>query len=58
MPNFNLIYAKSGTGKSEYIYKDIDKKIDKFYIWRSGFISPTRCISFSEIDPYSYITVA
>lgn len=26
----NLIYGKSGTGKSEYIYKDIDKKIDKF----------------------------
>lgn len=26
----NLIYGKSGTGKSEYIYKDIDKKIEKF----------------------------
>ena len=26
----NIIYGKSGTGKSEYIYKDIDKKIDKF----------------------------
>lgn len=28
--SINLIYGKSGTGKSEYIYKDIDKKIDKF----------------------------
>ena len=26
----NIIYGKSGTGKSEYIYKDIDKKIEKF----------------------------
>ena len=27
---FNLIYGKSGTGKSEYIFKDIDSKIDKY----------------------------
>lgn len=27
---FNLIYGRSGTGKSEYIYKDIDNKIDQF----------------------------
>lgn len=26
----NIIYGKSGTGKSEYIYKDIDKKVDKY----------------------------
>ena len=26
----NLIYGKSGTGKSEYLYKDIDKKIDQY----------------------------
>jgi len=26
----NLIYGKSGTGKSEYIYKDINEKIEKF----------------------------
>lgn len=26
----NLIYGKSGTGKSEYIYKDIDQKIEQF----------------------------
>ena len=26
----NIIYGKSGTGKSEYIYKDIDKKINNF----------------------------
>ena len=26
----NLIYGRSGTGKSEYIYKDIDKKINEF----------------------------
>lgn len=26
----NLIYGKSGTGKSEYIYKDIDKKMHQF----------------------------
>ena len=25
-----LIYGRSGTGKSEYIYKDIDKKINQF----------------------------
>ena len=30
MKNFNLIYGRSGTGKSEFLYKDIDKKIDKF----------------------------
>ncbi len=26
----NLIYGRSGTGKSEWIYRDIDKKIDQF----------------------------
>ncbi len=26
----NLIYGKSGTGKSEFIYRDIDKKIEQF----------------------------
>jgi len=26
----NLIYGRSGTGKSEYIYRDIDKKINDF----------------------------
>lgn len=30
MKILNLIYGRSGTGKSEYIYKDIDKKINKF----------------------------
>jgi len=30
LKHINLIYGKSGTGKSEYIYKDMDKKIDKF----------------------------
>lgn len=29
-PKFNLIYGKSGTGKSQYIYQDIDKKMDQF----------------------------
>lgn len=30
MSILNLIYGKCGTGKSEYIYKDIDKKINQF----------------------------
>ena len=28
--NINLIYGRSGTGKSRWIYKNIDKEIDKF----------------------------
>lgn len=29
-PKFNLIYGKSGTGKSQFIYQEIDKKMDQF----------------------------
>ena len=26
----NVIYGRSGTGKSEYLYRDIDQKISRF----------------------------
>lgn len=32
----NIVYGRSGTGKSEYIYKDIIKKINKKYIYYSS----------------------
>ena len=38
--NLNIVYGRSGTGKSEYIYRDITKKIGSRKIY---LIVPEQC---------------